>query len=120
MKIDDQEKSQINRLERSASIMNLAESVSRGLDDETISRILAAFLYLKSNGHPDSDFGKFIAKKELWGTLAIGLNVMGAFIPAILFDSEFRNLVMKVGINTGGQIGTKMAVRKYSEKAEDQ
>jgi hypothetical protein len=98
----------------------LAESVLRGLDEETISKLMAAFLYLKSNGHPDSDFGKFIAKKELWGTLAIGLNVIGAFIPAILFDAEFRNLVMKVGINTSGQIGTKIAVKKYSEKAEEE
>jgi hypothetical protein len=120
MKVDDQEKMQINRLERSTSIRNLAESVLKGLDEETVSRLMAAFLYLKSNGHPDSDFAKFIAKKELWGTLSIGLNVMGAFIPAILFDSEFRNLVMKVGINVGGQIGTKMAVKKYSEKAEEE
>jgi hypothetical protein len=120
MKVTDQEKMQVNRLEKSASIVNLAESVLRGLDEETISKLLAAFLYLKSNGHPDGDFAKFIGKKELWGTLAIGLNVMGAFVPAILFDAEFRNLVMKVGINTGSQIGAKVAVKRYSEKAEEQ
>lgn len=118
MKVSNDEKLQIDRLEVSPSIMNLSQSVLRGLDEDTIARLMAAFLYLKSGGHPDSDFAKFIGTKEFWGTLTIGLNVMGAFIPAMLFDDEFRSLVMKAGINKGSEIGGKIAASKYGESLE--
>lgn len=115
MQITPEEKRQIERLQRSSSITNLSESVLRSLDEETVSRLMSAFLYLKSSGHPDADFAKFIGTKELWGTLTIGLNVMGAFIPAMLFDSEFRSLVMKAGINKGSEVGGKVAATKVAD-----
>ncbi len=115
MKITAEEKRQIAKLERSSSITNLSESVLRGLDESTIARLMAAFLYLKSTGHADADFAKFIGTRELWGTLTIGLNVMGAFIPAMLFDTEFRSLVMKAGISKGSEVGGRVATTKIVE-----
>jgi hypothetical protein len=118
MQITAEEKRQIERLEDSTSVTNLSDSVLRGLDQGTVSRLIAAFLYLKSSGHPDADFAKFIGTKELWGTLTIGLNVMGAFIPAMLFDTEFRSLVMKAGIKKGSEVSGKVAANKIGETLE--
>ncbi|MHB1908813.1 MAG: hypothetical protein ACYCQJ_08060 [Nitrososphaerales archaeon] len=118
MKITKDEKIEIDRLEQSPSIINLSQSVLRGLDEDTVARLMSAFLYLKANNRPDSEFAKFMATKELWGTLTIGLNVMGAFIPAMLCDKEFRALVMKAGINKSGEIGVKFVASKFGEMGE--
>lgn len=112
MKITKDEKILIDKLEQSPSIINLSQSLLRGLDEDTVARLMSAFLYLKANGHHDSEFAKFIATKELWGTLTIGLNVVGAFIPAMLFDKEFRALVMKAGVNKSVEIGGKFVASR--------
>jgi hypothetical protein len=115
MKITDSEVNQVKRLSRSASVLSITEAVQRSLDEETLSRIIASFLYFKSNGKPDKDFVEYIGTKELWNTLAIGLNVMGAFLPALIFDKEFRVLAMKSGINKGLELGSKAASSKVAE-----
>jgi hypothetical protein len=97
MDITPNEKTQIERLQNSRSISKLSNSILRSLDEDTVSRLISAFLYLKARRHPDSDFAKFLGAKELMGTLTIGLNMMSAFIPAMIFDKEFRTLVMKLG-----------------------
>ncbi|MGI0092326.1 MAG: hypothetical protein ACREBS_11515, partial [Nitrososphaerales archaeon] len=90
MKVTDSEAEQIKRLARSNWVLGISDAVLRSLDDETLSRLIAGYLYVKANGRPDKDFATFLATKELWSTLAIGLNVMGAVIPAMIFDKEFR------------------------------
>lgn len=118
MKITHQERAQISKLEVSPSITNLSESILRSLDEDTISRLTSAFLYLTSNAHPYSDFAKFISKKELWGTLSLGLNVMGAVLPAMLFDKEFRVLALKAGMTKGSEVGGKYMAVNFDESNE--
>jgi hypothetical protein len=114
LKVTDEEVAQIKRLARSSSVLGLSDAVLRGLDEYTLSRIIAGYLYFKSNGRPDKDFAMYLGTKEIWSTLTIGLNVMGAVIPALLFDKEFRTLVMKTGINKGSEIGSKAVSSKVA------
>ena len=106
MKITDDEVRQAKRLARSNSVLSISNAVLRSLDQTTLSRIIAGYLYFKSNGRPDKDFALYLATKEIWSTLTISLNVMGAFVPSMIFDKEFRSLVVKTGINMGSTTKT--------------
>lgn len=114
MKITNDEAAQIKRFAGSSSIRNLALAAMRSLDERSISKIVASYLYFKSSGRPDSDFVGYVGTKEIWSTLAIGLNVAGAFLPAFILDKEFRILVVKTGINKGLEIGSKAASSRIS------
>ena len=92
----------------------MSDAVLKNLNEATLARIIAGYLYMKSNGRPDKDFATYLATKELWDTLAIGLNVMGAVIPAMIFDKEFRMLAIKTGINKGSEIGSKTVEKKVA------
>jgi len=115
VKVTDSEVEQIKRLSESSSIKNLSSVVLKSLSPDTLSRIVAGFLYLKSSGRSDKDFATYLATKETWDTLAIGLNIMGALIPAMIFDKEFRVLAMKTGLNKGMEVGSGIALSKISE-----
>lgn len=115
MDITDEETKQIRRLSNSTSIRNLTTAIHKSLDEETLSRVISSYLYFKSNGRSDKDFATYLGTAELWNTLAIGLNVMGAALPALIFDKEFRVLAMKTGLNKGIEIGSKMTESKVSE-----
>ncbi|HZW56232.1 MAG TPA: hypothetical protein VFF30_08095 [Nitrososphaerales archaeon] len=115
MEITDDETWQIRRLSNSTSVRNLSEAIHKSLDEETISRIISSYLYFKSNGRPDKDFAAYLGTNELRNTLAIALNVIGAMLPALIFDKEFRVLAMKTGLNKGIEIGSKMTEGKVAE-----
>ena len=119
MKVTDEEDSQIKRLSDSSSIASLSSAIMQGLNEDSISRIIASFLYFKSNGRPDKDFVTYLGTKEIWTTLTIGLNVMGALVPALIFDKEFRVLVLKTGISKGIEIGSKVGPAKIAQKSNE-
>lgn len=105
---------QIKRLAKSNWVLGISDSVLRSLDESTLSRMMAGYLYFKSNGRQDKDFLGYITKKELWSTATIGLNVMGAVLPAMIFDKEFRMLAVKTGMSKGSEIASKMTQKKVA------
>jgi hypothetical protein len=115
LKVTDAEITQINRLSRSNWVIGIADSVLRSLDRETLAKMIGGYLYFKSNGRSEKDFIGYMTKKELWATAAIGLNVMSAVIPALLFDKEFRMLAMKTGLSKGSEIASKTAQKKVAQ-----
>jgi hypothetical protein len=120
LKTTDAEIFQIKRLANSTSIRGLSDAVIRSLDESSLSRIIAGYLYLKANRRPDKDFATYLATKELWSTLSIGLNVMGAILPAMIFDKEFRTLALKTGLNKGSEIGSKTFQKKMATASIDE
>ncbi|MHB8568217.1 MAG: hypothetical protein ACYC7D_09160 [Nitrososphaerales archaeon] len=119
MKVSEDEISQIKRLAESSSIKNLSAAVSGSLSEDALTKIVASYLYFKSRGRSDRDFVSYLGIKETWETLAIGLNIMGALVPALIFDKEFRILAMKTGINKGLELGSKAALSKVSQSRID-
>jgi hypothetical protein len=119
LKTTDAEVRQIRRLAASNSIVGLSDAVIRSLDESSMAKIIAGFLYMKANGRPDKDFATYLATRELWSTLSIGLNVMGAILPAMIFDKEFRTLAMKTGFNKGSEIGSKSFQKKMATTSID-
>ncbi len=120
MEVTDEEIRQIKRLSRSNWVLGISDAVLRSLDQTTISRMMAAYLYFKANGRQDKDFIGFITTKELWSTATIGLNVMGAVLPAMIFDKEFRILAMKTGMNKGSEIAGKAMEKKIAKTDVDE
>ncbi len=55
---------------------------------------MSAYLVLKANGHPDSDFVSYLTRKETGSTVKLGLKLAAAVGPSLLTDGEFRSLVM--------------------------
>jgi hypothetical protein len=120
LKINESEVAQIKRLSNSAWVLGISDSVLRSLDQRTLSKMMAGFLYMKSNGRPDKDFATYMAMKEIWSTATIGLNVMAAVIPAMLFDKEFRTLAIKSGMSKGSEIGAKAFQKKIAKTDIDE
>jgi hypothetical protein len=120
MKVTEDEIAQIKRLSRSNWVIGIADSVLKSLDRQTVSKMMSGYLYFKSNGRPDKDFVGYVTKKELWSTVAIGLNVMSAVIPAMLFDKEFRTLAMKTGMSKGSEIASKTMQKKVAQTDVDE
>jgi hypothetical protein len=120
LKVTDSEINQIKRLSKSNWVLGISDSVLRSLDKKTLSRIMSGYLYMKSSGRPDKDFVGYLAMKELWSTATIGINVMAAVIPAMLFDNEFRTLAMKTGMSKGSEIGAKTIQKKIASTDIDE
>ena len=112
MNVTDEEVAQIKRLSRSNWILGIADSVLGSLSREILVKMISSCLYFTENGRSQKDFIDYMTKKELRATAAIGLNVMSAVIPAILFDKEFRTLAMKTGFSKGSEIASKSLKRK--------
>ena len=93
----------------------MADATLRGMDETMLSNLIASFLYFKSSGRPDKDFITYVTTKELWGTAAMGLNLIGAMIPAMIFDKEFRMLAIKTGMNKGSEIASKTIEMKLAK-----
>jgi hypothetical protein len=115
LKVTDEEVAQINRLSRSNWILGISDSVLRSLDRETLAKMTGGYLYFTANGRSQKDFIGYVTKKELWATAAIGLSVMSAVIPAMLFDKEFRVLAMKTGLSKGSEIVSRTVQKKVAQ-----
>ena len=90
---------EIRRISRKKSVRKLAKAVKADLDKETLSRMVSGYLVLKANGHPDSDFGKYLATKERSKTFRFAFKAAGSVLPSLLTDGEFRSLVMNTRKN---------------------
>ncbi len=120
MNVTDEEVAQIKRLSRSNWILGIADSVLGSLDREILAKMISSCLYFTENGRSQKDFIDYMTKKELRATAAMGLNVMSAVIPAILFDKEFRTLAMKTGLSKGSEIASKITQKKVAQTDLDE
>ena len=75
----------------SESMLRLVDAL-RGLDRETLSQVISAYLYFRSKGRSDRDFLEFILKKRLPATAMMALTLLGAVLPGLISDAKFRSV----------------------------
>ena len=91
--ITEADVAEINRISNNKSVRKLSAAIKKDLDKEMLSKMMAGYLVLKANGHPDSDFVRYLTRKETGSTLKLGFKMATAMAPSLLTDSEFRSLV---------------------------
>ena len=73
------------------------------MDRDTLAELLAAYLYFKSKGRTSGDFALFVVTKKFGKGVTIAMNVIVALIPGLLFDKEFRSVILAAVIRSVGK-----------------
>jgi hypothetical protein len=92
--VTDNDVREIERISRKGSIQKLSNTLLKDLNRDILSRMISSYMVLKANGHPDSDFAKYLTTKETKKVLKLGFGAAGTLLPSLLTDGEFRSLVM--------------------------
>jgi hypothetical protein len=87
-------------LSSSPYYLKLADSILAKLDRKTLADFIASYVYFKSNGKTDSEFGKFLMTEKLPEVLPVALAGAPVIIAAILSDKQFRLLVIDIALRT--------------------
>jgi hypothetical protein len=90
---------EVQKLSTSATLLRLADSILANLDRDTLAEFLAAYLYFNSKGKSNSDFFIFVVTKKFGKAATITMNVASAIGPGLLFDGQFRSLLLEVVMN---------------------
>jgi hypothetical protein len=90
------EAEEIQTLSASRSIQKIANSILLSLDKETLAEVIAAYLYFRSKGRPQSEFLSFIVTRRFQKMIPIALNAFPELFVAMLTDKEFRIIVFNV------------------------
>jgi hypothetical protein len=101
---------EITRISQKKSIQRVSKTVLGDLDRDMLSRMISAYMVLKANGHTDSDFIKYLTTKETRKVLKLGFGAVGALLPSLLTDGEFRSLVMN----------TRRQMKKQKQEKEEE
>jgi hypothetical protein len=92
--VTDEDVREIERISRKQSIQKLSNTLLKDLNRDLLSRMIAAYMVLKANGHNDADFAKYLTTKETKKLLKLGFGAASALLPSLLTDGEFRSLLM--------------------------
>jgi hypothetical protein len=84
---------EIKRLSSSPSFLRLADSILASMDRDTLAEALAGYAYFRSEERSNLDFALYFATRRFGKTLTIGINLIAALIPGLLFDKEFRSVI---------------------------
>jgi hypothetical protein len=106
---------QIEKLSRSPAVRAFCVKILESLDEEQVSRIIAAYLYLRAKGGSEKDLLKYLAKFEPIDVLSIGLIALGSGIPAFIKEEKLRHLLVKVGMNKFLELAISALKKKISE-----
>jgi hypothetical protein len=88
---------EIRKLSTSPSFLKLSDSILKNLDRDTLSELLAGYLYFKSNGRSNSDFAFFIATHKFSKVATITMSVLAVILPGLILDKAFRSVVFRAG-----------------------
>jgi hypothetical protein len=95
LKAPDPEELAVRRLSNSPYLAAVADSVLENLDRETLTELLAYYLYQRSKGRGDlRDLAAHAVSKRPWKWLDIATNATAALIAGMLSDGEFRSVVL--------------------------
>jgi hypothetical protein len=64
------------------------------LDRDTLAEFLAAYLFFKSRGRTNGDLALFVITKKFGKVVTMAMSVIVALIPGLLFDKEFRSVIL--------------------------
>jgi len=72
------------------------------MDRDTLAELLAGYTYFRSEERSNLDFVLYFATRRFGKTLTIGINVIAALIPGLLFDKEFRSVIFATASKSFG------------------
>jgi hypothetical protein len=94
----------------------LTDSILSSLDRDTFAEFLAGYLYFKSKGRTNSDFALFVLTKKFGKVIRIAMNVVAALIPGLLFDKEFRSVLLSATMTL---VGKRKELSKSATSKDD-
>lgn len=93
MKLDNSDVREIRKLSSSPSFLRLADSILEGMDRETLAELLAGYAYFRSAKRSNLDLALYFATRRFGKTLTMGIDVVAALVPGLLFDKKFRSVI---------------------------
>ena len=93
MKLSNADAREIQRLSSSPSFLRLADSILAGMDRDTLAELLAGYAYFRSAKRSNLDLALYFATRRFGKTLTIGIDVVAALLPGLLFDKKFRSVI---------------------------
>ena len=93
MKLDNSDVREIRRLSSSPSFLRLAESILANMDRDTLAELLAGYAYFRSEKRSNLDLALYFATRRFGKTLTMGINIIAALVPGLLFDKKFRSVI---------------------------
>jgi hypothetical protein len=95
LKLSSSDAKEIQRLSSSPSFLRLADSIIASMDRDMLAELLAGYAYLRSEERSNLDFALYLATRRFGRTLTMGINIVAALVPGILFDKEFRSVIFR-------------------------
>jgi hypothetical protein len=86
------------------------------LDRITLAEFLAGYFYFKSKGKTNGDFALFVTTKKFGKVVTIAMHVIVALIPGLLFDKEFRSVILAAATRS---VGKRKGVSKSATSKDD-
>jgi hypothetical protein len=94
----EQDINELERLSSSGSMLRLVDAL-RGLDRETVSQLLSAYLYFRSEGRPNKEFLDYLLRRRLYSLVTVLFTLVPAVAPGLLFDGKFRSLLLGAALS---------------------
>jgi hypothetical protein len=93
LKLSNSDAREIQRLASSPSFLRLADSILASIDRDMLAESLAGYTYFRSEERSNLDFVLYLATRRFGKTLTMGINIVAALVPGLVFDKEFRSLI---------------------------
>jgi len=97
MKLENKELREMERLSTSPYFLKLADSILQNLDRNFLAELIAEYFFLKSKGATNTDFILYIGTTKAPKLARLSLGMGSTVIQGLLFDKEFRNLLLDLG-----------------------
>jgi hypothetical protein len=88
------------------------------MDRNTLAEVLAGYAYLRSEERSNFDFALYFVTRRFGKALTIGINMIAALIPGLLFDKEFRSIIFAAA-SKSKSFGSKNDPRKSVSMRDD-
>jgi hypothetical protein len=101
--LGDSDAKEIERLSSSPSFLGLADSLLKSFDRDTLAEFLAGYLYFRSKGRTNTDFVYFLVTNKFGKTVSVGISIVAALIPGLIFDKAFRSVTLAAAMKIVGE-----------------
>jgi hypothetical protein len=116
LKLDNSDAREIQRLSSSPSFLRLADSILANMDRDTLAELLAGYAYFRSGKRSNLDLALYFATRRFGKTLTMGINIIAALVPGLLFDKKFRSVIFGAASKS---FGSKKDSKKYVSLSDD-
>jgi hypothetical protein len=115
LKLSSSDAREIQRLSSSPSFLRLADSILASMDRDTLAELLAGYAYFRMEERSNLDVLLYFATRRFGKTLTMGLNIVAALVPGLLFDKQFRSVIFGAASKS---LGSKKDSKSFSVRDE--